>query len=130
VAADVQAIHALRAQFQSAENTADIEALAATLAEDVIILAPNRPAIEGAAATVEHFRGQFSQVVLELQYASLESVASGDWGFDRGTYTATVTPKAGGEPATSRGKYLWISRRGADGQWHLARITWNGNGGS
>lgn len=125
--ADLQALAALRVQFQAAENTGDVEALAATLAEDATLMAPNRPAIEGADAVVEHFRAQFGQVTLGLDYTSLEAVIAGEWGFDRGTYVATVTPKSGGPATTSIGKYLWVARRGADGAWRYARITWNGD---
>jgi len=43
----------------------------------------------------------------------------GDMAHEHGTYTATATPKAGGEPTTDNGKYLVIFERGADGTWRL-----------
>ncbi|MCL4866421.1 MAG: DUF4440 domain-containing protein [Gemmatimonadales bacterium] len=127
--ADLEALAALRTAFQAAENTGDADAVVQTLAADVILMAPNRPAIEGADAVGAHFEAQFEQVTLALDYRSLEAVVTGDWAFDRGTYEATVTPKLGGEASTSRGKYLWVARRGTDGGWRYARITWNGDGG-
>lgn len=127
--ADLEALAALRSRFQAAENIGDADAVVETMTADVILMAPNRPAIEGAAAVGAHFAAQFEQVTLALDYQSLEAVVTSDWAFDRGTYEATVTPKLGGEASTSRGKYLWVARRSTDGAWRYARITWNGDGG-
>lgn len=49
----------------------------------------------------------------------------GDWGFDRGTYHHTMTPKAGGAPISGNGKYLWLYQRQPDGSWKLSRVIWN-----
>jgi ketosteroid isomerase-like protein len=70
-------------------------------------------------------------------------VVTGDWGFDRGTYTITPTPKVAGEAAegasieqseigreldyAQTGKYLWILKRQPDGSWKIARGMWSSN---
>jgi ketosteroid isomerase-like protein len=52
---------------------------------------------------------------------------AGDWAYSRGTYSATLTPKAGGEPREDSGKYLTILERQSDGSWKIARDCFNSN---
>jgi ketosteroid isomerase-like protein len=53
--------------------------------------------------------------------------AAGNWAFERGTYTITLTPKASGEPLQDIGKYLTIYQRQPGGAWGMARDIWNSN---
>jgi ketosteroid isomerase-like protein len=129
LAADEQAIAAVRTQFEAAENASDIAQVRAAFAADIQLMAPNAPAAVGIDSAVARLQRTFDAGRLAIRYESEEIVVFGDWGFDRGTYRFTMTPASGAAPSSQTGKYLWISQRQADGSWKLSRVTWNGNGG-
>lgn len=125
--ADRADIAAVRAQFEAAENASDIAQVRASLASDIVLMAPNAPAAVGIDSAAARLQRTFDAGRLEIHYTSEEIEVFGDWGFDRGTYRYTMTPKSGAEPSSQTGKYLWISQRQADGSWKLSRVTWNGS---
>jgi len=124
-ARDREAIASVTAQTQAAENAGSVEQMRVHFADDLVLLAPNTPAVIGAdsvAAAMHSFFGAFG---VEIQYTSEEIIVSGDWAFDRGTYRQTLTPKKGGAPMIENGKYLWLYRRSPDGVWKQSRVIWN-----
>ncbi|MEE8586821.1 MAG: hypothetical protein V3T83_18425 [Acidobacteriota bacterium] len=63
---------------------------------------------------------------MKIAAEGLEVEVAGDWAFDRGTYTITLTPKAGGEPVfEDEAKYLTITKRQPDGSWKIYRTISN-----
>jgi uncharacterized protein (TIGR02246 family) len=123
--ADVVAITALRDSIQAAETGGRPDGMFAAFAEDVVVMAPGMPALEGKPAATEAMRGMFQAMSMSVQYASAEMVVMGDWAFDRGSYSGTMTPKAGGPATADRGKYLWLLHKGPDGSWKYHRVIWN-----
>ena len=123
--ADVVAITSLRDSIQAAETGGRPDGLFAAFAEDVVVMAPGMAALVGKAAATETMRGMFQAMSMSVQYASEELVVMGDYAFDRGSYNATMTPKAGGGTTSDRGKYLWLLHRQADGTWKYHRVIWN-----
>ena len=77
------------------------------------------------AATVAFMSAFLGQFDLQIQYVSEEIRVHGDLGFDRGTYSQTLTPKSGGQGNRESGKYLWIYSRQSDGGWEFSRVMWN-----
>ncbi|HSC78407.1 MAG TPA: nuclear transport factor 2 family protein, partial [Candidatus Acidoferrales bacterium] len=82
-------------------------------ADDLIIMGPNEPALAGAAPIAQSTQRFHDAFAVQVKYTREEIVAAGDWGFDRGTYRYTLTPKAGRAsvtrlPLTESGKYLWL----------------------
>lgn len=124
-AADRAAIAAATADTEAAENAGSVERMRAHLAEDVVMMAPDMPAVVGAAAVAEAMGGFFDSFAMEIDYESEEIGVVGDLGFDRGTFSQTLTPKAGGPAIAGTGKYLWIYRRSPDGTWKQSRVIWN-----
>ena len=124
-AADVVAIVALRDSIQAAEIGGRADGILAAFAEDVVVLPPNTAALNGKAAATEFIRGGLGAMAMTVQYTSEEVVITGDWAFDRGSYNASMTPRAGGATTPDRGKYLWILHRAADGTWKYHRVMWN-----
>ncbi len=124
-AADAQAINALPQRPQAGEKPGQADSLAALVASDVIILPPNAATISGRASFADWVRTATQSMSFHVEYQGQEVVVSGDWAFDRGTYTRLVTPKAGGAAATEHGKYLWLLHREHDGTWQYARTIWN-----
>lgn len=124
-AADRQAIAAVSAQFQAAENAGNVEQMVPLFADDLVILSPNAPELSGADRIAAAMRAFHEAFTVQVEYTSQEIVAFGDWGFDRGTEHFTLTPKSGGAPFSVNGKYLWLYRRQPDGSWKQSRVMWN-----
>lgn len=125
LAADLQALDKLREWHIASVNHGDAESLATAFAGDGVQLPPNAPANVGreairtwASALFAAFRAQFVLSVEEIRVL-------GDWAFERGTYRMTLIPRAGGEPATERGKYLTLYEKRLGTAWSMARDIWN-----
>ena len=125
--ADQEAINALRDQFLAAYNAADVPGVVACFTDDAVVMAPNEPAVEGSEALAEWQQAFFDLFAADLALSSEEVVVSGDWAFDRGTYTQFLTPASGGDAIQDRGKYLVALERQPDGSWKIAREVWNSN---
>ena len=124
-AADVEAINAVRDAFVVAYNAGDAAALVALLTDDAVVMPPNEPALVGSDAYQSWTEAFFEQFTTELTITSEEIVVAGDWAFDRGVYTQTLTSAAGGDAIQDSGKYLVIFQRQADSAWKVARDIWN-----
>ena len=72
------------------------------------------------------FKSFFEQCTdINLISTTEEIIVSGDWAFDRGPYTVTFTPKAGGEPMRDSGRGMDFFKRQPDGSWKTYREIWN-----
>ncbi len=123
--ADERAVRALVEQEVAAANKGDVDVLVSLWTEDAVRMQPNGPAVIGKEALEAQYRSIFEYVTLEYAVVLEEVVVAGEWGFGRGTYTVTATPRAGGEPSEDRGKFIDIYRRLPDGTWKYARHIWN-----
>ena len=126
VAADTAALNALRDQVIAAFNSHDAAAMAATYADDAVMMNPNQAAVEGKQAIQAAYEGLFKEVQGKIAFTPLETQVAGDWAYDRGNYTVTLTSKSG-KPVENSYKYLVIVKRQPDGSWKLHRETGNRN---
>ena len=117
----VAALDSLRDEFQTTYNTNDASALAALYTEDGVLMPSNRPTVSGNQAVEASFQGVFDQFSAKLTISSEELQVGGDWAFDRGSYSISLTPKADGEAMEENGRYLVIFQRQPDGTWKVAR---------
>ena len=103
----------------------DIESYLALLTEDALFLPPGLPSIGGEElhAWLHEFLEQWR--VEWLAFKHNETEVAGDLAFHRFSYSWRLEPKSGGELRVSHGKGLHILRRSADGDWKIARETWN-----
>ncbi len=124
-AADVAALRELHDQMTRGQNAGDAGVYERTSASDVLVLPPDGSLIAGRQAHVKFGQEFFNAFTNLFDNKSDEIVVSGDWGFDRGTYRYTETPRAGGATVIREGNYLWLARREPDGMWRYARIIWN-----
>lgn len=76
-------------------------------------------ALEGRAAIESYMRDVFSQYTTSISLMPDDTEVMGDIAHEHGAFTATMTPKAGGDAMTETGKYLVILKRGSDGTWLL-----------
>lgn len=125
VAGARQVIDEIRKEFEAAETAGSTERMRVHITDDVVMMAPNMPPVSGADNAMAAMRAFFEAFGVRIKYNSEETVVTGDWAFDRGTYTQTLTPKRGGVAVHESGKYLWLYRREPDGQWKQARVIWN-----
>lgn len=125
---DIAEINELREKEEAAFEAGDLDALLALRTNDFIVMPPNQAAVEGKEAVRGFISGMFGQLQMEETMVSEEIVVSGDWAFDRGTFTGSVTPSSGGKTMTLDGKYLWILKRQPDGSWKYTIQMWNNNG--
>ena len=126
VAADLAAVNALRGKFRAAFNSNDAGALAALYADDAIVMLPNQPAVEGRPAIQSLYEAMFKANAVKIAITPLETQLAGDWAYDRGNATTTITPKSG-KPMERSNKYLTIYKRQSDGSWKIYRDISNSN---
>lgn len=117
--ADLNAINALRSSFETAFNRGDAAALAALYTADAVVMPTHHAAVSGSQAIGGYFGDFMGQMTAQMKITPIETKVVDDLAFDRGTYTMTLTPKAGGAAMIDTGKYLVLLRRQNDGSWKL-----------
>jgi len=104
----------------------DLEGWLATLSDDCVFLAPGMPALNGKEA-IRKWAGESMfdvfHVELDYDFENIESAGSTvhAWGW----FHQTLTPKAGGEPLVTRGKFLDVFKPDHSGEWKLARCAYS-----
>lgn len=117
---DSDAIRELRRSYMVAQDAGDAEGCVSHWDANGVLMPPNEPAVQGAAALLEFYRSLFSQVQLAIKIEFDQIEMSDGWSFARGTYSGKVIPKDGGEVIDDAGKYLEIHRRQEDGAWKFS----------
>jgi uncharacterized protein (TIGR02246 family) len=124
-AVDRQAIAAATAEFEAAENAGSVDQFRSHFADDLVMMGPNKPPVIGGDSVAALMREFHNKFAVQVEYNSQEIVVSGDWAFDRGTESYTLTPKAGGDQIQKSGNYLYVYQRQKDGSWKQSRVIWN-----
>jgi ketosteroid isomerase-like protein len=85
---------------------------------------PNHPMVKGRAAIEQYYTKQFggSAKLQSLALTKIESNASGDIGYEVGTYRQTITD--GQHPINDAGKYAVVMKR-VGGVWKVAYAIYN-----
>jgi len=127
--ADLTAIAEFNRQYLKSINEEDIAALSALTTEGHIMLAPNRQPIVGKAANDAANGSAFERFDFDETWTPVETVVSGDWAHQRGTFTVSAKQKTGEGPArVTSGNFLRIYQRQPDGQWRMIRDMFNSDG--
>lgn len=122
---DLNAVRTVLDQELAAANAGDPAAFNAILADDVVVVPPNAPALEGDAAR-EWVRGFMDQVTVAVEpYDSDQVEIVGDVAIHTYSFSWSITPKAGGDAFSERGRGVHILRRQPDGSWNIAYDIWN-----
>ena len=123
-AADAAGARTAINNLRAAVNAGDTTAFFRLTADDFEVFPPGVEPLKGAAAR-DIFRGLFAESSPSLEpFSNEELEVSGDWAMQRYSFRLTLRPKAGGTATTEAGSGLHIWRRGADGQWRLAKDIW------
>ncbi len=121
--ADTAAVNDVRQQEVAAVSTGDTAL--AYMADDILFMPPNEPAVVGIAAARAWFGGLLRQFRASVSYTSTKVVFAGDLAVEQYTGTLTLTPVAGGQPTTEVFKGLHVYRRDAGGVWKMVHDVWN-----
>ena len=114
---DTAPIDDVRNRYVAAYNSGDAAGVAALFAEDAVSMPDHAPALVGRAAIENSLKQTFAQTSVNITVTPGETEITGDIAHEHGTFSITVTPKAGGNAMTETGKYLVILKRGSDGTW-------------
>jgi uncharacterized protein (TIGR02246 family) len=116
---DPTEISARSAEWDSAMNARDIDALAALYTDDARLLAPNAAMSVGQDSIRAAFGGMID-VGLKVKLTSIEMRVSGDIGHNVGQYVLSAAGKA-----IDNGKFVETWERGADGAWRISNDIYN-----
>jgi ketosteroid isomerase-like protein len=115
--------------FEQAMLAGNVDAMVAGYAPDAVIQPPLMPASSGT----ESIRAVFTDMVAEGAPASFDIVSdnvivaeSGELAYETGHYTVSGQ-EPDGEVWEDQGKYLTVWKKGADGQWQTAALSWSPN---
>jgi uncharacterized protein (TIGR02246 family) len=104
-----------QAAWMAAMKANDLDAVAATYAEDAVAWMPGSGRLDGRAAIRAYFADWLgSMTVRDVVFSNARVETSGNLSTGWGHYTITMSPKTGGEPIVARGRYTEVSvKRGA-----------------
>lgn len=122
---DEVGIDRLRDIHVAALNAGDAAAWVACFTDDGVQMPPHAGSNVGKTAVRGWSQGFLNLFACRFGLSVDEVQVVGDWAFERGRYTITVSPRAGGEPMDDIGKYITVYQRQQDGSWKMARDIWN-----
>lgn len=124
-AAAEAAIRAHVDEFVAAWNMADNAALGPMIAEDIVLMQPDGPLLQGRDAVLATMAEEIDIEMVQQTAAVDEVIVVGDHAYARGTWNVDPTPAAGEEGEAANGKWSVLYARGADGAWQMSRWMWN-----
>jgi len=128
VEADIAALQEGMDLYALAMKAGDLDLWMSLYTEDTVKMAPDAPAAFGREALRAMMQPLFDTFTFEeMAIFDVEIKVAGDWAFTRCNFTATMVPKAGGEPVYMDAKDMSIMQRQADGSWKLHWDCWNSN---
>ena len=106
-------------RWNEAYAARDAAALTGMYADDAALAAPGVNIASGKDAITKDLQGMASDPNLALGFESdrVGVAASGDLAYTRGHYTMTMTDPTTKAPFNSKGNYLTVWRKQADGSW-------------
>ena len=119
--AAIDAMKAVADAYVKATLAGDAKAIAALYTEDAVEMPPNQPMIKGRTAIEQYYQKGFASgtKMSTFSVSHLQTEATGDLGYDAGTYDQTMTPAGGTSPVKDSGKYVVILKR-AGNAWKVA----------
>jgi uncharacterized protein (TIGR02246 family) len=113
-------------EYKQAEQAGDVDAKMRLYMADAVLLPPDGDAAVGYQAVRAWHHAAYARASSQLSTAVDEVQMFGNWAFARGSWSGTITPKAGGDPKQESGKFMVLFRRQPDGgSWRIAREIWN-----
>lgn len=106
---------------------ADIDAVLSNMAEDVVILAPDSPLVEGLSATRALYEAVFAMGAWELDHDYPDATEAGDFVSLHGVARGSVTAP-GQDPAPFANNFMLVVRRAVDGVYRFWQVAFAPSG--
>ena len=120
---DIYKINAAKTEFREAFNAGDVERLLAVFHNEFIDLPLGQPSFylgEAPQMLRRRMSDLFSKFEARMAPIVIDIQVRGDMAVDYGWHKLTLTPKGGGEPVTSRQRYMEVWMKDAAGTWKIA----------
>lgn len=124
---DVAAIDKILERYAEGVNRGDVDLWISLWDEKGIQMPPDVAANVGKTQIRSVVASRFSQLNIQIAISNEETWVAGNMAFARGTFTRSLSPKAGGPTTYFDGKYLTVLKRQADGSWKIFRDIFNSN---
>jgi ketosteroid isomerase-like protein len=123
---DLAAIRTQVTALQNAIRAMEWNQAAQVLAEDVVVMVPNRTSILGRTDWLEWVETDWPITEVPQYDLGIEDLhVSGDFGYLRGTFAMSLSLEGVDEPYVDEGKNLQIWRKDSDGVWRVAVDSWS-----
>jgi uncharacterized protein (TIGR02246 family) len=116
---DLVVINKIASDWRAGWDNGDTDALLSLYAENPVLMPQGQPAIFEKEIIRSMYNSVFKDYTIKGEGEVVKVETSGNLGYFWNTYTLTATPKAGGEPTTSKGKSLFIVKRQDDNVWKI-----------
>jgi uncharacterized protein (TIGR02246 family) len=110
--------------WDTANNSANVDALVALYAADAIRMSDGQPMVQGTEALRQHFEAGFAAQTSNGAAVTRGLAVEGDWAYAWGTWTDRPTIKATGEVREETGKWVNVMRASPEG-WKVYLELWN-----
>jgi ketosteroid isomerase-like protein len=123
---DMNAISELRNNVVSAIKAGDAKAYGRLCSDDVRLMHPNAPIVNGREALIKHNAAMFEAVkVNTLILTPVDIYGIGDLAYEVGTQSVQINPSM--EGFKSSRKYLHVMRKSDDGMWLFVALMSSDN---
>jgi len=120
---DILAINLANTELREGYNSGDVQRVLSVFAPGFTDFTAGEPSFYGAEARamlkhrlVRLFRDYDPRLAITI----IDIVVRGNTAIDYGWRELTLTPNRGGEPSTSRTRYVNVWNKNAEGEWQIA----------
>lgn len=105
-------------------NARNIKAIMTLYAPEPVFQTMSGERWDGAVSIRANFVKGLKLYEPRLTMQSVRSQASGNLGFDSGTFDEIASPTKGGKSVHMKGNYLFVFQRQKTGKWKILEQTW------
>ena len=110
--------------YRKASLAGDVKAIVAVYTENAVEMPPHQAAIKGRAAIEAYYQNQMAEGKLTaLNLTHIDTQASGDIGYDVGSYTQTL--QSGGGASMKQSGYYTITLKKVGGAWKVSSAMYH-----
>lgn len=120
---DQQAIETKIQHWLDGFNAGNIAPINDAFSDDLVYMTSGVKGTLTKAQIIGTLSGDFAKYKTHVEGITDEIRISGDMAYDRGHFTMTFAPKAGGNTITQSGEFLETWQKESDGQWRVTRLA-------